>query len=326
LPPDVDGLVAGVLARDRRSLARAITLVESTREDHREAADEVVARLLERSGGSVRIGVSGAPGAGKSTFIEAFGLHLVGTGHRVAVLAVDPTSTRSGGSILGDKTRMADLARHPAAFVRPSPSGTSTGGVARATREAVLLCEAAGFDRVLVETVGVGQAEVAVSELVDLFLLLAAPGGGDELQGIKRGIAELADVVVVTKADGELASAARHAAADWRAALQLVRPSHPEWTPRVLLVSARTGDGVDEVANAVAEFRSALGDAGIARLRADQARSWMWRAVTDGALDRLRSDPEVRRLLPGLEADVVGGRVPPAVAARRLLDAFLASG
>jgi LAO/AO transport system kinase len=324
--PDVDGLVAGVLAGDRRSLARAITLVESTRDDHRAAADEVVARVLDRTGRSVRIGVSGAPGAGKSTFVEAFGLHLVAAGHRVAVLAVDPSSTRSGGSILGDKTRMADLARHPAAFVRPSPSGGSTGGVARRTREALLLCEAAGFDRVLVETVGVGQAEVAVSELVDLFLLLAAPGGGDELQAIKRGIAELADVVVVTKADGELAGPARHAAADWKAALQLVRPSHPEWQPRVVLVSSVTGDGIADVDAAVAEFGAALGEAGIARLRADQARSWMWREVTDSVLDRLRRDPEVRRLLHRLEAEVAAGAIAPGAAARRLLDAFLASG
>ena len=221
---------------DRRALARAITLVESTRADHRAEAEALLAEVLPHTGDAIRVGISGAPGAGKSTFIEALGLHLVAHGHRVAVLAVDPSSTRSGGSILGDKTRMEQLTRSPHAFVRPSPTGGTLGGVARRTREAMLLCEAAGFDVVLVETVGVGQSEVKVAAMVDLFLVLVAPGGGDELQGLKRGIMELADLVVVNKADGDLAAAAAHTAADYAAALHLVRPRIAGWTPRVLHV------------------------------------------------------------------------------------------
>ena len=219
-------LASLVVDGDRRALARAITLVESTRADHRADAEALLAEVLPHVGGAVRVGISGAPGAGKSTFIEALGGHLVEHDHRVAVLAVDPSSTRSGGSILGDKTRMEQLTRSPNAFVRPSPTGGTLGGVARRTREALLLCEAAGFDVVLVETVGVGQSEVKVAAMVDLFLVLVAPGGGDELQGLKRGIMELADLVVVNKADGDLAATAAHTAADYAAALHLVRPAH----------------------------------------------------------------------------------------------------
>lgn len=244
---DVDASELAGLVRggDRRALARAITLVESTRGDHRERATELVDAVLPGTGGAVRVGITGTPGAGKSTFVEELGTRLTKAGHRVAVLAIDPSSRRSGGSILGDKTRMERLARDPQAFIRPSPSGGTLGGVARRTREALLLCEAAGFDVVFVETVGVGQSEVAVADMVDEFVLLVAPGGGDELQGIKRGIMELADVVVVNKADGDLAPAAGRQVADYHHALHLLRPKHEGWVVPVLAASALEGTGVD---------------------------------------------------------------------------------
>src|SRR5437667_3185288 len=231
-------LAAQIVSGDRRALARGITLVESTRPDHRAEAEGLLAELLATTGNAIRVGISGAPGSGKSTLIEALGLHVVDEGHRVAVLAVDPSSTRSGGSILGDKTRMGELTRHRDAFVRPSPTGGTLGGVARRTREAMLVCEAAGFDVVIVETVGVGQSEVRVAAMVDLFLVLVAPGAGDELQGLKRGIMELADLVVVNKADGDPAAAAGVTPADYASALHPVRPRNPRWTPRVLTCSA----------------------------------------------------------------------------------------
>ena len=233
-----DGLAGRVLAGDRRALARAITLVESTRADHRAAAEALLTQVLPHSGQAVRLGITGVPGGGKSTFIEAFGLFLISQGHRVAVLAVDPTSRRSKGSILGDKTRMEELSRAPEAFIRPSPAGRTLGGVARRTREAMLVCEAAGFDVVIVETVGVGQSETAVADMVDMFLLLLQPGSGDELQGFKRGIMELADLVVVNKADGELAPAAERAAAEYRGALQFLRPASKSWKPEVMKCSS----------------------------------------------------------------------------------------
>jgi len=318
-----DELVAGVRAGDRRALARAITLVESSRPDHRDHARTVLEALLPATGGSMRIGVSGAPGVGKSTFIEALGLYLVEAGHRVAVLAVDPSSSRTGGSILGDKTRMADLARHPHAFIRPSPGGTHLGGVARRTREAMLLCEAFGFDVVIVETIGVGQSEVAVADMVDLFLLLVAPGGGDELQGIKRGIMELADLVVVNKADGDLAAAAGRTAADYANALHLVRPRWSTWTARARSCSALQHTGIAEVWQEVEDFAEMIGASGEDTVhRAGQAVAWMWSEVRDTLADRLRADPAVAALVPGLEADVAAGRVTPSTAAARLLDAF----
>jgi len=321
--PDVDDLAAGVRAGDRRALARAITLVESTRADHRERAEALVADLLPGSGGSVRLGISGPPGVGKSTFIEAFGTHLTRLGRRVAVLAVDPSSTRSRGSILGDKTRMESLSRDPAAFVRPSPSGGALGGVTRRTREAIVLCEAAGFDVVLVETVGVGQSEIAVADLTDLFVLLASPAGGDDLQGIKRGIMELADLVVVTKADGDLAAAANHAAADIRRALHLMRPRHAEVDPQVLLVSSPTGGGVPEVWEAVAAAHGALAGSGaLVRMRSDQARAALWTELRGALEERLRADPAVSAALPGIEAAVAAGDLAPGAGARRLLDAW----
>jgi len=318
----VSELAQHVVDGDRRALARAITLAESTRADHRAEAEELLAEVLPRVGGAVRVGISGAPGAGKSTFIEALGIHLVEHDHRVAVLAVDPSSTRSGGSILGDKTRMEQLTRSPDAFVRPSPTGGTLGGVARRTREALLLCEAAGFDIVLVETVGVGQSEVKVAGMVDLFLVLVAPGGGDELQGLKRGIMELADLVVVNKADGALAETAAHTAADYAAALHLVRPRLSEWTPRVLTCSALTGAGIPEVWDAVAEFRTAVASE-LPALRAAQSREWMWSEVTDSLLDALTADAATAALAQRLEAEVAAGTITPTTAARAVVDAHL---
>ena len=322
-----DDLAAGVRAGERRALARSITLIESTRPDHQASGAAVLDAVLDRTGGAVRLGISGAPGVGKSTFIEAFGLHLVEAGHRVAVLAVDPSSARSGGSILGDKTRMTELSRAEAAFVRPSPSGGTLGGVARRTREAMLLCEAAGFDVVLVETVGVGQSETAVDDMVDTFLLLVSPGGGDDLQGIKRGIVELADLVVVTKADGDLASAAAHAAADYGQALHLLRRKVPAWEPRVLRCSAVTGEGVADVWAAVEAHRDALAaGGGLEARRRGQAAAWLWAEVSDRLVEALRDDPAVRDRLPALEARVTDGELSPTTAAGELLDAFRTSG
>lgn len=316
--PLADRVVGG----DRRALAQAITLVESTRADHREQARQLLDELLPRTGGATRIGLSGAPGAGKSTFIEALGVHAVDDGRRVAVLAVDPSSTRSGGSVLGDKTRMSDLGRRPEAFIRPSPSGGTLGGVARRTREALLVCEAAGFDVVIVETVGVGQSEVAVADLVDLFVLVAAPGGGDELQGIKRGIMELADLVVVNKADGDLLPAAKRSASDLKKALHLVRPKRPGWEVPVLLTSAVHGDGVGDAWAAIVEAIGRLRSSGqLDALRTEQAVAWMWSEVQEELLGGFRSDPGVRALLPDVEADLRAGRCSPATAARALLDA-----
>ncbi len=316
-------LVDGIRRGDRRALARAITLVESTRDDHRAEAVQLLDDLLGQSGGAVRIGISGPPGVGKSTFIESFGLHLIDQDHRVAVLAVDPSSSRTGGSILGDKTRMEELGRHPDAFIRPTPGGGQLGGVARRTREAMLLCEAFGFDVVIVETIGVGQSEIAVADMVDLFILLVSPGGGDELQGIKRGIMELADLVVVNKADGDLAAAAGRTAGDYANALHLMRPKWPGWTARALRCSALTGAGIDEVWQAVEEFRAAVGaDGSLERARAAQATAWMWSEVRDDLVGLFRADPRVRELLGPLEEAVAAGSTSPTAAARRLLDAF----
>ncbi|WP_207483826.1 methylmalonyl Co-A mutase-associated GTPase MeaB [Arenibaculum pallidiluteum] len=324
--PDPSTLASRLRAGDRRALARAITLVESARHDHRPAAEALLAELLPHAGNSVRLGISGVPGVGKSTFIEAFGLHLIGRGHRVAVLAVDPSSQRTGGSILGDKTRMENLSRHEAAFIRPSPSGGTLGGVARRTREAMLVCEAAGFDAVLVETVGVGQSETAVADMVDLFMLLLLPGGGDELQGIKKGIVELADLIVVNKADGALESAARHAVAEYRHALALLRPPVSGWRVPVMSCSATEGRGIAEVWETVERYRAQLGASGaIAERRAGQARAWMWSEIQETLLEAFRAQPAVRADLAGIEVQVGDGRLAPAAAARRLLAEFLAA-
>jgi LAO/AO transport system kinase len=314
-------LAAAVRSGDRRAVARALTLVESTRPDHRAQADALLGALLPETGRAVRVGISGAPGVGKSTFIETLGLHLADGGGKVAVLAVDPSSEVSGGSILGDKTRMERLSRHPRAFIRPSPSSGALGGVARRSRETLLVMEAAGYEVALVETVGVGQSETAVAEMTDTFLLLLAPAGGDELQGIKKGIVELADLLVVTKADGELTAVAERARADYSAALALLAPGLG-WRPPVLSCSAATGHGVAEVWQALLSHRDALGAEGLAAKRAAQARRWMWREVEEGLISALRADPEVAARLGTLEQAVVGGRVTPGEAAEELLRAF----
>ncbi len=317
-----DLLADRLRAGDRRALARAITLVESTRADHRAAADRLLSDVLPHTGRAVRIGITGVPGVGKSTFIEAFGLHLIGLGRRVAVLAVDPTSQRTGGSILGDKTRMEDLGRSPEAFIRPSPAGTTLGGVARRTREAMLLVEAAGHDVVIVETVGVGQSETAVAGMVDTFLLLLPPAGGDDLQGIKKGIVELADVVVVNKADGDLAGAARRAVADYRHALALLRPSLAGWTVPVLAASAVEGSGVAEVWTTVLAHRAALGTAGLDTRRSAQARAWLWDEIRETLVASFVVHGPVRASLAAVEAEVEAGRLTPGAGAARLLAAF----
>ncbi len=320
---DPASLAAAVRAGDRRALARAITLVESTRDDHRDEARALIAELLPETGRSVRLGITGVPGVGKSTFIEAFGLHLIEAGHRVAVLAVDPTSKRSGGSILADKTRMETLSRSTEAFIRPSPAGTTLGGVARRTRETMLVCEAAGFDVVIVETVGVGQSETAVADMVDMFVLLLAPAGGDELQGIKKGVVEMADLLVVNKADGDLKAAAGRAAAEYQHALEMLTPANPAWLPRVLQCSALESAGIGAVWDAVGDYREALEPEGaIAARRAGQAKAWMWSEIEDSLVTALRAHPGVRAMLPELEAAVAAGEMPPATAAARVLAAF----
>ena len=318
-------LADAIQAGDRAGLARAITLAESTRADHRDEAVALLDKLLPATGGAVRVGISGAPGAGKSTFIEALGLFLVDHGHRLAVLAVDPSSSRSGGSILGDKTRMERLSRRPEAFIRPSPSGGTLGGVARRTREALLLCEAAGYDVVLVETVGVGQSEIAVAGMVDVFVLLLSPGTGDDLQGVKRGIVELADIVVVNKADGDLAAAAQRSAADYANALHFLRPRTEGWEVRVEQVSSLLGVGIDRVWAIVEEHQAALRASGaLDARRAEQARDWMWSEVNNGLLDALASDPVVAAEMHALENDVRSGAISPTAAAQRILRRFLA--
>ena len=318
-------LIAALRQGDRRALARAITLIESTRPDHREEAEQLVEALLPQTGGAVRIGISGPPGAGKSTFIERFGLDGIALGRRIAVLAVDPSSKRGGGAILGDKTRMTELARSPAAFVRPSSAGDRGGGIARRTREAILLCEAAGFDAVLVETVGVGQAETAVAEIVDMFLLIQPPAAGDELQGIKRGVVELADLVLVNKADGELAAAARRSAADYASAVRLLRPRLPEWQVPVRTVSALEGIGIKEVWGEVARFRAALEQSGAwSRRRAEQARAALWSEIGNSLLEQFRAAAGGR--LAEAEEQVMAGARTPTAAAHALLAVFLGKG
>lgn len=315
-------MAAAVLNGDRRALGRAITLVESARPADRERAEAVLAPLLGATGNAVRVGLSGAPGAGKSSFIEAFGNDLIDRGHKVAVLAVDPSSARGGGAIMGDKTRMPDLARRAEAFIRPSPAGETVGGVARRTREAILLVEAAGFDVVLVETVGVGQADTAVADMVDMFLLLVAPGGGDELQGIKRGAMELADAVLVTKADGDLETAAKQAAAQYRAALELIRPKHPGWQPPALTVSAHAGEGLAQIWETVTSFQQTLGADHLNDQRRAQSRSWLWHEIREGLLTAFQGADTLAAKIDKAEQDVLAGRRTPPAAARDLLAAF----
>jgi LAO/AO transport system kinase len=324
IAPAPNDLVLALRRGERRALARAVTLVESTRPDDRRAAEKLIAAILPAAGGATRIGISGPPGAGKSTFIERFGLDGIARGHRIAVLAVDPGSKRGGGAILGDKTRMAELARAPAAYIRPSSAGKERGGVARRTREAILVCEAAGFDTVLVETVGAGQAETTVADMVDMFLVILPPAAGDELQGLKRGIIELADLILVNKADGALLDHATRAAADYANALHLIRPVLPEWRAEVRAVSALTGSGIDGVWDDVARFRAALQATGAwERRRAEQARASLWAEIGDGLLERFRAMPEVAARLAEIEHDVTTGTRTPAAAARLLLAMFL---
>ncbi|MFY1706408.1 methylmalonyl Co-A mutase-associated GTPase MeaB [Tritonibacter scottomollicae] len=318
---DIAQLSDRILNADRRALARAITLVESARADHRAQADELLSSLTKSGRQALRIGMSGTPGVGKSTFIETFGMMLVGKGLRVAVLAVDPSSARSGGSILGDKTRMERLSREPAAFIRPSPSQTHLGGVARRTRDAVALCEAAGYDVVLIETVGVGQSETVVSELSDLFMLLLAPAGGDELQGVKRGIMEIADMILVNKADGDLKSTATRTCADYAGALRLLRkrPQDPEGFPKALTVSAVEATGLDTAwaeIQALAEWRRQSGHWD--RNRAAQAQYWFAEEVRQALLARLDT-PWAKSRMTELSAEVAEGAQTPQAAARDLL-------
>ena len=317
-----DPLLEPLLKGDRRALAQAITLIESTRSDHRARADALLAEVLPHTGKSVRLGITGVPGVGKSTLIERFGLSLLERGRSLAVLAIDPSSKRGGGSILGDKTRMEELSRRREAFIRPSPAGITLGGVARRTRETMLLVEAAGFDTVIVETVGVGQSETAVSDMVDMFIVLLLPAGGDDLQGIKRGVIELADLIVVNKADGDLKATAQRSASDYQHALRMLRSPTPGWTPEVTTSSAQTGDGVLEIWDVVERFNKAVGEKGIQKRRAEQARAWMWNEVGETLLAELKGHPEVRRLVGGLEREVEAGRLTPAAAARSMLQAF----
>lgn len=317
-----DPLLAPLLKGDRRALAQAITLIESTRSDHRARADALLAEVLPHTGKSVRLGITGVPGVGKSTLIERFGLSLLERGRSLAVLAIDPSSKRGGGSILGDKTRMEELSRRREAFIRPSPAGITLGGVARRTRETMLLVEAAGFDTVIVETVGVGQSETAVSDMVDMFIVLLLPAGGDDLQGIKRGVIELADLIVVNKADGDLKATARRSAADYQHALRMLRSPTPGWTPEVTTSSAQTGEGIVEIWGVVERFNQAVGEKGIQKRRAEQARAWMWNEVGETLLAELKAHPDVRRLVGGLEREVEAGRLTPAAAARSMLQAF----
>ena len=321
---DVTQLAEAIRDGDRRALARAITIVESTRDDHRAVSGALLEQLMPHTGKAIRVGVSGAPGVGKSTFIEALGNHVIDEGHKVAVLTVDPSSTISGGSILGDKTRMETLSRREEAYIRPSPSGDTLGGVTRRTRETLLLCEAAGFDVIIVETVGVGQSETKVAEMTDMFVLLLLPGGGDQLQGIKRGIMELADLILVNKADDDLVSLAGQSANEYRHALQLLRPRSANWTVEVHTWSSRDGAGIDKAWEVMTRHQDVLEGSGeLASVRAGQARSWLWSEVQDSLIADLRADPDVREQIDRLESAASDGRIPATIAAERLLDIYL---
>ena len=327
--PLLEGLLQGSPVQQRRAMAKAITLLESTRPDHRAQADELLTALLPHTGQSFRLGISGVPGVGKSTFIEALGLYLIGLGHRVAVLAVDPSSTVSGGSILGDKTRMEHLSVHPQAYIRPSPSSGTLGGVAEKTRESMLVCEAAGYDIVIVETVGVGQSETAVQGMTDMFCLLQLPNAGDDLQAIKKGVMELADLVVINKADID-PDAATRARAQITSALRLLglhgNPEHMHhdqaiWHPQAIQLSALLGQGVDAFWNEVSQFRQLQTTNGLLQARRQQqALAWMWERIDAGLKQRFHAHPQVRDQLDSITAEVAAGRLPASTAARQLLD------
>lgn len=315
-----DRLISG----DTLSLSRAITLVESTRNDHIEQAHQLLKLLMPNTGGSIRIGISGVPGVGKSTFIEALGTFLIGKQKRVAVLAVDPSSSITGGSILGDKTRMEKLSTSPNAFIRPSPSGATLGGVARRTRESILLCEAAGFDVVIVETVGVGQSETMVAGMTDVFVLLMLPGGGDDLQGIKRGILELADLVVINKADGEMQNAASRSAADYQNALQYVPSRFSKWKVPIEICSAVENKGIENIWNIVEKYFSLLrSEDEMEKRRIEQSHQWMWQETADGLFEVLKEDTDIRSLIAELEVQVAEQKIPASIAAREIIQRFL---
>ena len=319
LLPDVERLAQGVRSGDRTMLSRAITLIESKRADHRATAAALTQTLLEATGNAVRVGITGSPGVGKSTTIDALGSMLTRQGHKLAVLAVDPSSRRTGGSILADKTRMARLSIDPNAFIRPSPSSGTLGGVAAKTRETMLLCEAAGYDAVLVETVGVGQSEIAVSDMTDFFLVLVLPGGGDELQGLKKGVVELADMIAINKADGDNLARAKLTAAEYGAALHILAPASVNWTPPVVTYSALKDDGVEALWNHILDHRQRLTASGeLAARRGEQQVKWMRSMLEERLYAPLRSDRAVKAALPQLEADVAAGRVAPGAAVEKI--------
>ncbi len=312
--------IQGVLDRDKRLLAKTITLIESSLPAHRELAESIINQLLPHTGKAVRLGITGVPGAGKSTFIESLGMRLLQKGHRVAVLAVDPSSTRGGGSILADKTRMEKLSVAPGAFIRPSPSGGTLGGVAGKTRETMLVCEAAGFDVIIVETVGVGQSETTVASMVDFFLVIMIAGAGDELQGMKKGILEIADALTINKTDGDNVQKARIARKEYETALHLLRPASSTWSPPVLNCSALEMTGIDEIWNVVLTHREKLGATGeLDAKRKKQSVDWMFSLIEEGLKEKFYKNPEVKKILPGIETDVENGSMAPTVAAGRLL-------
>ncbi|MDX2289094.1 MAG: methylmalonyl Co-A mutase-associated GTPase MeaB [Hyphomicrobiaceae bacterium] len=318
--PSPDAYADAIVAGDRAMLARAITLVESTRAAHQAEAHAILQRLMPLTGRALRVGITGVPGVGKSTTIDQLGLNLVEAGHKVAVLAVDPTSKRTGGSILGDKTRMSRLAVHDSAFIRPSPTSGTLGGVTRKTRETMALVEAAGFDIVIVETVGVGQSEVAVADMVDFFLVLLLPGGGDDLQGIKKGIIELADTIAINKADGDNLNRARTSAAEYRNALHILTPRSATWSPPVVTISGYTNSGLDDLWSKIVQHRTlTLASGEHAQRRRQQAVQWMRDMLAERLLEALRANPEVAVALPEIEADVAAGRLLPTLAVERVV-------